>query len=1415
MSQKPNDAPSTSTSSPPKSHDEPAPAGGVTGSSAVVVHTSSPPASIGRRTKVFGVLAILGTFCGSYAGLRYADHKSAPETKATLALSGKVVKVSRAAADKTGGFTVSAPGGTTRTAADGEALVPGSTVRTDARTRARFTLSDGSEVVIDRASELVFEKDARTLRLVEGSLLVEAAHVEGAPALVLKSAMGDVRVLGTRLVLTATGDRANVEVLRGEVEVEGGGGKSKVSAGQEAVLTKSSRPEVVPATDMARRSAFGEELVVHNEDTEAETGGLGELRAKKPGKTDEKDRALRLSRHDVKIRIAGAVARTEVEEVFSNDTDDELEGLYRFPLPPGAQMERLALDVDGKLVEGEFVDASRAQAIWRGVIHNAAPTSPKPREEWVWVPGPWRDPALLEWKRGGRFELKIFPIPKHGSRRVVLSYTENVAPSSGLRRYTYPLPQSTSSDLVVDKFHIDAKVVGFDKETGVRARGYELARSEKEGEVSLSADESAFRPSGDLVVEYGSGDKGSPLSAFAFVTPAKDGKPGERFATVALRPTLPKWTDVHPRDQVIVVDSGRAMFGERFKRARRLAVQIAQEMDRRDRVTVIACDMRCKPLGAGFLGPGSGAAHDIDAFLSATTPDGASDLVSAVGEASRIAGRDGTRDLRVTLLSSGSASAGHRTLSRVSEDVRDLVGDLAHTQVVAVPIGGDADVTFLGELAKGGGGVVVPYQPGEKLGAAALDVLNASYGTVLRDATLTLPEGLVDVAPSVLPPLRGGAETLIGARMTRDHVEGEVVLRGTVGGEPFEQKVPVSFTATDAPGNGFVPRIFAANRIADREVHGGDSSKVELVDLSKRFSVPSRFTSLLVLESDAMFQAFGVDRTHHGQVAWTGDELATGLVAKDASKESGGGADKEKAENEGRGGVRAGDEDLGGDDSLRALGALGSLGGAGKGGGGTLGHSDFAPAAPASPPAAKRAAPMGAPAESEPARERKAAASSGPRGIGSGDAWGNGFGRGRGEWMRRVWRRVAQVQEGPAVVVTAEKLVAARAALAAAPDERNKHRELARLLALQGDVDELESVLGKWNERDPLDADAVAWRSDLAARKGDREGALRILTGALASPTASAKESARLAQAAAEGYERTHDPVACALRISAAELRPEDTEAVARAVRCEEALGHAKSAERFRRTFATPAQKSALEAAINRVGAEKADSARGDVVVSATWEGGEDLDLGVLDPTGARSSVVSRTPGVRVVDANGRGHEELGISNAKAGTFVIEVTRATRGTRPVTGNVKITSGGVTKAVPFVLSGDRVVVGRVDARYEESLVSEDGDRFVQPQLGARPFDRSSAASALASVNVQSCARPDGPTGSGHVTVTFAPGGFVQSSLVDGGPFTVTAVGACIAARFRSARVSPFDGAPVTIGKSFVLNGSGQWSPVAPF
>lgn len=88
-------------------------------------------------------------------------------------------------------------------------------------------------------------------------------------------------------------------------------------------------------------------------------------------------------------------------------------------------------------------------------------------------------------------------------------------------------------------------------------------------------------------------------------------------------------------------------------------------------------------------------------------------------------------------------------------------------------------------------------------------------------------------------------------------------------------------------------------------------------------------------------------------------------------------------------------------------------------------------------------------------------------------------------------------------------------------------------------------------------------------------------------------------------------------------------------------------------------------------------------------------------------------------------------------------------------------------------------------------------------GGGSFDRAAAGISLGGINIASCKKPDGPTGSGHVTVTFDPSGSVQSAIIDGGPFPGTPVGGCIAGKYRGAHVPAFSGSPVKVGKSFTL------------
>ncbi|MGA2448857.1 MAG: zinc-ribbon domain-containing protein [Polyangiaceae bacterium] len=89
---------------------------------------------------------------------------------------------------------------------------------------------------------------------------------------------------------------------------------------------------------------------------------------------------------------------------------------------------------------------------------------------------------------------------------------------------------------------------------------------------------------------------------------------------------------------------------------------------------------------------------------------------------------------------------------------------------------------------------------------------------------------------------------------------------------------------------------------------------------------------------------------------------------------------------------------------------------------------------------------------------------------------------------------------------------------------------------------------------------------------------------------------------------------------------------------------------------------------------------------------------------------------------------------------------------------------------------------------------------------QPFNMGEARARLGAIadNVQSC-RKGSTTGTGRVVITFNPSGSAASAVLSpGSPFDGTPTGACVAARFRSARVPAFAGSPFPVSKSFTIN-----------
>jgi Mg-chelatase subunit ChlD len=966
-------------------------------------------------------------------------------------------------------------------------------------------------------------------------------------------------------------------------------------------------------------------------------------------------------------------------------------------MPPDAQIERLALEVDGKMEEGAFVERDRAAAIWRGAIVNAAPSTRKlVRDEIVWVPGPWKDPALLEWQRGGRFELRIFPIPKHGSRRVVLTYTQVLKPTAGVRRYSYPLAHDPSGSTRVADFSFDVQVVGHDAAFGVRSHGYELSREAGTAaaaeRLGLSARD--FVPAGDLHVEYALPNRQSEVTAWGYRDPAtstplsaRSAGAGEArsggYVAIALRPTLPRSGDADRRAFVLIVDTSRSLFGESYKRAATLAARTIAELDPNDRVGLLACDSECRELPGGLRAPGTELAREAERFLSGIVPEGASDITRGLARARALAESTPDRALRVVYIGDGSATVGPVRPSSIENAVRRAVPSEVGT-VTAVAVGADSDVDTLAALARGGGGAVVPYVPGQSASRVAYTVLGATYGSALRDVRVELPAGLEQIAPQALDSLLAGSEALLVARTERAQIDGEMVVRGRLGKSQFERRYPLKIQLSESKGNAFVPRLFAATRLVDLERDGSPLAKAEAIRLSKSFDVASRYTSLLVLESPAMFKAFGLDNQRHAP-EFDAEELA--VASESSSAETLAAAKDSERE--------LSPLDAYGDDKAASGSGLSSLGRA----------ANTAAAPPGPPPSPAPAAKAAAPPRSQtaPAEEKAEVAkrrSRRPLVVADEAPWQQQPRAGMIP-MRRIWQRTGQVLADRMTPKFASftELARIEALHLRDPNRREHVKKLYVLSTVTGDLTRARDLAETWSSKEPLDPEALTARADLAAQSGDRALAIRILGSVLDVRPYDGKARER----AARLQRWSGQPqLACRLSVANAELLPGNASYLAEAVRCARDTGEGALAGDLL-ALAETKVRSAAEKLLAERAADPGDLV-GDLRVEATWDGNADLDVALLDAEGHRISWLG-APTRAIIsarDVQSSDREALALRGAAPGEYVLQVVRAS-GATPARGQLTIVVAGTRRTLPFVLDGARTNVGIVRISMESRLV----------------------------------------------------------------------------------------------------------------
>ncbi len=543
----------------------------------------------------------------------------------------------------------------------------------------------------------------------------------------------------------------------------------------------------------------------------------------KPSTTPAPDYPLRLTASDgTGLRLLSLKARGVVEEPlaftelhlrFENPEARVREGRFQITLPPGASISRFAMKIGNRWQEGEVVERQAARQAYEDFLHRR------------------QDPALLEVSAGNAFSARVFPIPPKSVKELIVSYSQELVRSDA--PYRIPLlglPEIGKVDVqvAVSKRSLGGsssslggqsvrhEVVEVLKKNWIPNRDFEVALTHEAGRAGLRHK--------NLVV--------------ARVTPVVKAQP-QSFGSLA-----------------VLVDSSasRALgFADQVRLVERLLRGLADGEGAGTSVLVAAFDQEVVEI---YRGTAKGFTEKAARRLRDRRPMGASNLHQALDWVKRNASDKNTPGVeRVLLVTDGVATTGAKDGA-----LMDAVLGLKEAHVKrldALVVGGIRNDTLLRRMVTAGlpraGTVIDGKIPIENI---ARKLTLATYSGI----QVSVP-GAKWVWPKTLDGFQPGDQFLVYADLPEER-PWRLSLSGAErrGEDRTLQAAERPLLERAWVGARISKLLHQRDTVARHDVDLVEALKNQVIQISVRHRVLSPFTALLVLETEADYRRFKIDR---------------------------------------------------------------------------------------------------------------------------------------------------------------------------------------------------------------------------------------------------------------------------------------------------------------------------------------------------------------------------------------------------------------------------------------------------------------------------------------------------------------------------------------------------------------------------
>ena len=515
---------------------------------------------------------------------------------------------------------------------------------------------------------------------------------------------------------------------------------------------------------------------------------------------------VELRRMDVRAEIVGRSVNTRIELELYNPNARVLEAELQFPLLEGQSVTGFALDIDGELRSAVPVEKAKGRQVFEDVTRAAV------------------DPALLEATAGQHHKLRVYPLPGLASRRVVLELGEIVA-GEGVVTWRLPLaPQPRTGRL-----DISVRVAGVaPRAVSARLGAQRLPVRGESGGARIALAAVGSRAGEELRVAL------PPPSTPIVATQRFDGEDHfyAELPLAALHAERPR-----PRRVGLVWDASGS--GARRDHARELALLEAWWRELGD-VEVLLQPVRDVAAPLERFEVKAGRWDALRERLSAMRYDGAT-------RAGALRAPEGV-DIAL-LFSDGLGNWG-------GIESRALPAQPVPTFAVVSVAGSDANA--LRRMAQASGAALM-----DLLSLRTDHALAVLTRESLRVVSVTA-EGADDLELASIYPEQG--RVAVAGRLSAPEARIELRLQAP-GGVTQTRTLRVASTTRAEKPDGVAAHRWAALRMA-RLAAEGESQRAALRRLGMKFHLPSRETSLIVLDRVEDYARHGIEPPASLRAQW-------------------------------------------------------------------------------------------------------------------------------------------------------------------------------------------------------------------------------------------------------------------------------------------------------------------------------------------------------------------------------------------------------------------------------------------------------------------------------------------------------------------------------------------------------------------